>query len=82
MELRHFLRFVIKGGLVWRKEPRRPPAGCDERKIALLRAWVEEHHPEALAKLRTPDGKQIYSAEACRLGAQLAREWAAHQKVR
>lgn len=29
-----------------------------------------------------PDDKQIYSLESCRLGAQLARQWAALQKAR
>ena len=82
MELRHFPRFDIEGGLVRHKEPRKPDAGRDERKFALLRAWVGEHHPEALAKLRTPDGKAVYTEEAGRVAAQLAREWAALQKAR
>ncbi len=80
--LRHYPRFVIENGLVKSKESRKPDEGRNERKLALLKAWIEQHHPEALPKLRTPKGRIIYSEESGRLAAQLAREWAASERSR
>ncbi len=80
--LRHYPRFVIENGLVKRKEARKADEGRDERKLTLLRAWIEQNYPEALPKLRTPDGRVIYSEESGRLSAKLATEWAASERSR
>ncbi len=83
-ELRHFVRFTFKDGLVKRKEESKSAAGVDavEARGALFLAWLRQTHPDALRRIMTSEGKFIYSRESCRTEAKLAAEWARHHEAR
>lgn len=82
-ELRHYPRFEFRDGLVVRKGPstRKPPAAHSipelNRRMAPLRKWIRETHPDALAKLVDPNEGFIFSEESGALMLRLTREWVA-----
>ncbi len=77
-EVRHFVRFTFENGLVKRKEESKPAIGTEALSATQARflTWLRQTHPEALARLLTPEGKFIYSRDNCRFEATLAAEWA------
>lgn len=82
-ELRHYPRFEFKAGLVARKGPSgtKPPHEYSlaehNRRMAPLRGWIRETHPEVLGELRDADCRFLFSEENGARMLALAREWVA-----
>ena len=73
----------FENGLVVRKSSgwREPPAAYSmaefNRRMAPLRKWIRETHPEALSKLLDADGNFVFSQDNGALMLRLTRAWVA-----
>lgn len=76
-EVHHYPRFVYEKGLLKRKEPWKlsPDAGEASRRVAPLRRWIRENHPEAIEKLLDSKGNFIFNKDNGALMRDLANEW-------
>jgi hypothetical protein len=73
----HSMAFTFEGGLIQKQAVTTPPASAQvlgQTSGAFL-GWVKENHPEAMAKLFTPEGQFVYSGENGALVASLIPEW-------
>jgi hypothetical protein len=73
----HSMSFTFEGGLVQKQAVTTPPESAQvlgQTSGAFL-GWVKENHPEAMAKLFTPEGQFVYSGENGDLVAGLIVEW-------
>lgn len=82
-ELLHFVRFEFQHGLVSRKtgSGKEPPDSLSmkefSQRMAPLRQWIRETHPDAIPSLVDSDMSLIFSEESGALMLRLAREWVA-----
>lgn len=82
-EVRSYPRFTFENGLVVRKESsgKEPPAEYSmaehNRRMAPLRKWIRDNHPEAISRLLDSDGAFVFNQKNGALMLQLAREWVA-----
>jgi hypothetical protein len=82
-ELHHYPRFEFENGLVVRKGPSAKKPAVDHslpelnRRMAPLRKWIRETHPEAVAKLVDPNKGFVFSEDNGALMLRLTREWVA-----
>ncbi|MGD8329130.1 MAG: nuclear transport factor 2 family protein [Acidobacteriota bacterium] len=82
-ELRSYPRFTFANGLVVRKGPsgKEQPAGYSmaeyNRRMAPLREWIRNTHPEAVSDLLDAGGSFVFSRENGALMLRLTREWLA-----
>ncbi len=82
-ELWHFPRFEFQNGLVSRKAGswKEPPDSHSMKefiqRMAPLREWIRETHPDAVPMLVDSDRGFIFSEESGALLLRLAREWVA-----
>lgn len=81
-ELRHFPRFIFKDGLILEKGPRKPYARAQELEgqLATFREWLQENHPDDLARLEAQDGSFIYNRDNGYLVVKLLKIWAAERQ--
>jgi predicted esterase len=82
-EVRHYPRLTFENGLVVRKGPssKKPPAEYSmaefNRRMAPLRKWIRETHPEAMSELLDADGAFVFSEKTGASMLRLTREWVA-----
>jgi hypothetical protein len=79
----HFPRFEFQNGLVsrkagsWKEPPDIHSMKEFGQRMAPLREWIRETHPDAIPRLVNSDRSFIFSEESGALMLRLAREWVA-----
>ena len=83
VEVHQYPRYTFENGLVVRKEPSGKQADAEysmaefNRRLAPLRKWIRETHPEVMSRLVDPDKGFVFSQETGALMLRLTREWVA-----
>jgi hypothetical protein len=78
-ELRHYLRFLLKEGLIQRRLQRQTFTGFEDLRAQNIafRHWLQESSPDTLAILEGRKDSDVFSSENGRLAVAMAQRWRA-----